>query len=132
MEYAKHLPETDNNFLKSKFSPKTRQSARTPSRIKPAELLKEVEELKEKLRKEYKIIQAVPDTSQKLRLNAIGNRFSQLLKKLKQSFSTPKKTPLVVEGFSSSSSSRGGYNLQKYKKPNILKKQPKKPIKLKH
>ena len=44
MEYAKHLPETDNNFFKSNFSPKNRQSAKTPSRIKPAELLKEVEE----------------------------------------------------------------------------------------
>lgn len=61
----------------------------------------------------------------------VSSRISQLLKKLR----TPEKK-LIVEGvsppLSSSSPSKGGYNSLKYKYTNILKKQPKKPIKLKH
>ena len=129
----------DKNFG---ISPETleefRQFANKPDNITQKELAELIKRSLEEYEKQ-RIINAnnanknfshKPSSFSKLLNNIkhpVSSRISRLLKKLKSSFLTSDNT-LVVEGYSPPlSSSKGGY-----KKPNILKKQPKKPIKLKH
>ena len=115
----------DDLFI-TRISPKSRAVAKTPSRITTSELLKMKQNHIEASR-------TFPHTLHASSSRTIRTHFSELVKKIKPAFLTPKKKGnLVVEGFSPSSpssSSRGGYNSQKYKYTNILTKKPKKPKK---
>ena len=143
---ARVLPE---DKFKSKFSPNTLAKINTQSRITPAELL-QLRRIHEE--NKYRKVYHNSHTS-----NSLATSFLQKLKKIKPSLSfsqllkkiRPKKNnDLVILGTTPDTTpdttppKLGGYNSQKYKKLNKMKKQPKKPnilkikakkpIKLKH
>ena len=124
--------------FKSNFSPDTLAKINTKSRITHAELLQlrrihEDDNYRKVYHNSHTSNSLATSFLQKLKKIKPHLSFSQLLKKIR-----PKKNnDLVILGTTPDTTpdttppKLGGYNSQKYKKPNILKKQPKKLNKMK-